>query len=157
MYYRLCIAGCSLLDSGCKRVKKNSGIEKWCLAVAFLSILIILSLKNIIHTSLLSAWVLAVPSASLLVGFYHDEGKAAEILHAKPFQVIGNISFELYMTHAFVHEGLPIAVGMINNNMKKWLVSHAGTRFIITATLSFLVAWIVNMILKAVNRKIVLI
>lgn len=110
-----------------------------------------------IHTSFLSAWAWAIPSACLLAAFYSDAGKAAEILHAKPFQVIGNISFELYMTHAFVYEGLPIAVGMINNNMKKWLVSHAGTRFIITATLSFLVAWIVNMILKAVNRKIVLI
>ena len=69
------------------------------------------------------------------------------------FVSLGNISFELYMTHAFVYEGLPIVAGVVNNDMKKWLISHAGIRFVITAILSFLAAWIINMILRTVKRK----
>ena len=71
------------------KIKKNNGREKWWLAAALLSISTILLLKNMIHTSFLSAWAWAIPSACLLAAFYSDAGKAAEILHAKPFQVMG--------------------------------------------------------------------
>ena len=135
------------------KIKKNDGNRRKWLAAALLSIPIILLLKNIIHTSLLSAWVWAVPSTCLLAAFFCDEGKGAEILHAKPFQTMGDISFELYMTHAFVYEGLPIMSGIVNDNMRKWLVSHAGIRFVITAVLSILAAWLIHMILNTVSRK----
>ncbi len=142
-YFRIfdeCFLGVIIAGYIDKIKRKNNSERRW-LAAALLSILIILTLKNLMYISLLSAW--AIPSICLLMTFYRDAGRAAAIMHAKPFQMMGDISFELYMTHAFVYEGLPIAADVVNSNIRKWLISHAGTRFVITAVLSFLTAWII--------------
>lgn len=142
------IIACHIEDM--KLTKNSSGkLKVFAIVFAFAVIL----LRNVMATSLWSAWIYALPISLLLISFYNDEGKVAGVLKAKPFQFLGDISFELYMTHAFVYEGLPIAVGIVSTDFKGWLVYHAGTRFIITMALAIVFAWMVQMVFGLVRKK----
>lgn len=66
------------------------------------------------------------------------------VLKGRIWQFIGNISFELYMTHAFVYEGIPVAAGIISNKLQNWIIIHAGSRFMVTFFASILFAWMVH-------------
>lgn len=133
------------------KLTKNSGDRLKVIALLFT--IAMLMLRNVIKSSFWNAWVFAFPIASLVIAFYDDKGRVANVLHTKPFQFLGKISFELYMTHAFVYEGLPIAIGILSSSMKNWLIYHAGTRFMITLLCSILFAWIVNWIFKFIGKK----
>ncbi len=121
-------------------------------AIALLFMLTMLLLRSMFVSSLWNAWLFALPNTLLLIAFYNDEGKTACVLKAKPFQLLGNISFELYMTHAFVYEGLPIVVGVLSSSLKNWIIYHAGTRFMITLVLAINFAWIVHWIFRVAKK-----
>lgn len=133
-----------------KMAANSGGILK---TAALLFALAVLLLRNVFSTSLWNAWIYVFPITLVLIAFYNDQGGVANALKAKPLQVLGNISFELYMTHAFVYEGLPIAVGILSASLKSWIVYHAGIRFIITMILAILFAWIVNKLFGLIGRK----
>ncbi len=89
----------------------------------------------------------------LLIAFRQGTGKVSGLQKTRGMQFLGDISFELYMTHAFVYEGLPVVVGIVSKPMKDWLVYHAGTRFMITFILCILVAGMVHMILSWLHKN----
>ncbi len=70
-------------------------------------------LCNVIHLKIYSAWLQVVFMGSILLAFRNDSGAVSKILNKKPFQFLGDISFELYMTHAFIYEGLPVIAGVV--------------------------------------------
>lgn len=146
-----CFLGMIIAAHMSKQKEGEGSGNRW-MAAAWLLVLSTIFLKNIVHTTLLNAWAWAIPCTCLLAAFYRDEGQAAGILHARPFQFLGDISFELYMTHAFVYEGLPIVAGAVYAPMGEWIVSHAGTRFLITIVLSLLAAWMVKGVFTAVGK-----
>ena len=111
-------------------------------------------LKNVIHTSLMNAWLQSALMGFVLIAFRSDAGRVSGALKRRPFQLLGDISFELYMTHAFVYEGLPVAAGIVSGAMRGWLIAHAGTRFVITFVLCVVFAWIVHFFLEQLTRKV---
>ena len=100
-----------------------------------------------------SSWLQIIPMGAVLIAFRRDKGIVSHVLAKRPWQFLGKISFELYMTHAFVYNGLPIAVGIVSKTMRNWLVFHAGTRFVITFILCILIAWIVHLCIERFNNK----
>lgn len=111
--------------------------------------------NNFNKLNIFSAWIWIFPFGFLLIAFKNDKGCVSKILKKKPFQFLGDISFELYMTHAFVYEGLPIIVGIVSKSLKETLIYYAGSRFIITLILSIIFAWIVNNLMnRAYKLKI---
>ena len=112
-------------------------------------------LKNLLGLRVFSAWIQVIPMGYLLIAFRSGKGCVSKALKTKPFQFVGNISFELYMTHAFVYEGLPIATRVVSKNLEKWIVYHAGTRFIITFVLSLITAWVFHVVMGWINRKLI--
>lgn len=108
--------------------------------------------NNFNKLNIFSAWIWTFPFGFLLIAFRRDKGCISKFLKKKPFQFLGNISFELYMTHAFVYEGLPIMVGIISKSLKETLIYYAGTRFIITLILSIVFAWIVNQLMNKMYK-----
>jgi len=87
-----------------------------------------------------------VPVGFLLVALRSGKGVISKYLKKSGFQFLGNISFELYMTHAFVYEGLPVIAGVLSSSLRQWLVFHAGTRFMVTFVLCIVFAWMVHVI-----------
>lgn len=125
------------------------------LEILSLTIIIIdIVFRDTFHLSFSWAWIQFIPMGFLLIAFRMEKGCISKILKKRPFQFLGNISFELYMTHAFVYEGLPIASGILSNNLKTWLVNHGGTRFLITLCLSIVFAWIVNVLNRMFNKRL---
>ncbi len=112
-------------------------------------------LKNIIHLNIYPAWIQIIPMGFILIAFRSERGVISKVLKSGPLQFIGKISFELYMTHAFVYEGLPVAIGFVSKNFKNWIIYHAGTRFVITFVLCIVFAYIVNLFMKFLNKKII--
>lgn len=108
-----------------------------------------------IHLNIMNAWIQIIPMAFMIMVFRGEQGCISRSFYKKPWQFLGDISFELYMTHAFVYEGLPILAGMINKALKDWLVYHAGTRFVLTFILCIVVAYIAHVVMESVNRKII--
>lgn len=90
----------------------------------------------------------------MIVSFNDDSGILSRCFCGRDWQFLGNISFELYMTHAFVYEGLPVIVGLVSGSLRSWLVYHAGTRFVITFVLSVVFAWVIHVVLEWVMKKI---
>ncbi len=112
-------------------------------------------LRNVVHLRIYPAWLQILFMGSILPAFRSGKGKCSEILNKKPFLFLGEISFELYMTHAFVYEGLPIASGFVSKAMKRFLLRNPGTRFVITLILCILFAWVVHLFMNWLNKKVV--
>lgn len=110
-------------------------------------------LNNFISSSVWSAWVWFIPVGFLLIAFYGDTGVVSRISKNKFWQFLGDVSFELYMTHAFVYEGIPVLAGVVSESLKSWIVYHAGTRFLITLIASVVFAWVVHIVFHFKNRK----
>lgn len=111
-------------------------------------------LNYFIRSSVWSAWVWFIPVTFLIVSFNDDSGILSRCFCGRDWQFLGNISFELYMTHAFVYEGLPVIVGLVSGSLRSWLVYHAGTRFVITFVLSVVFSWVIHVVLEWVMKKI---
>lgn len=107
-----------------------------------------------IKLNLYTAWLQIIPMGLILIAFRSQQGAVSRVLLKKPFLFLGAISFELYMTHAFVYEGLPIAVGIVSSSLNSWLIAHAGTRFGITVVLCIAFAWIVHQLMELFYRKV---
>lgn len=110
-------------------------------------------LNNIVGSSIWNAWIWFVPVGILLIVFYPDDGFVSGIARTRPCQFIGNISFEIYMTHAFVYEGIPVIAGIFSESLENWVVYHAGTRFVITLIASLIFAWLVHVAMNKKERK----
>lgn len=110
-------------------------------------------INNFIKMSFYSAWIQVIPMSLLLVAFYKDEGSVSECFRKKGWQKIGEISFELYMTHAFVYEGLPIICKVLNKEFGEWIVYHAGIRFLSTLFACIAFAGIVHFLINMRRRK----
>lgn len=106
-------------------------------------------LNNFFYSSIWNGWIWFLPFSLVIIAFNSDMGVASRIAKGDLWQFLGNISFELYMTHAFVYEGIPIAVGLVSNLLKNWLINHAGTRFILTLFISVIFAWIVHILFNS--------
>lgn len=104
---------------------------------------------NFVSSSIWGAWIWFVPVSLVLVAFYRDDGVVSSLFKGRFWQFLGSISLEVYMTHAFVYEGLPIAAGVVSGAMKDWIVYHAGTRFVITLIASIVFAWVVHVALNS--------
>lgn len=136
-----------------KKIKSiNINILEIISIVLFLSAFL---LRNMIRLNIYSAWIQIIPMGFLLIAFRSGKGKISTILNSKPLQFLGNISFELYMTHAFIYEGLPVMAGFVSTSIRKWLIVHAGTRFVITFILCIIFAWIVHQFMKLLNKKLI--
>lgn len=131
---------CELMPQIQERIKflNKSGLEIFALTI----FLIFFIVNNFISSSIWNAWVWFFPVSLVLIAFYKDGGTIASFFKGSFWQFLGNISFEVYMTHAFVYEGIPIAVGLVSNSMKSWIVYHAGTRFVCTLIASIVFAWV---------------
>lgn len=107
--------------------------------------------RNILKLNISSAWMWVIPFGLTMIVFRNGaDGVISKILNMRWMQYIGTISFELYMTHAFVYEGLSVIASIINESIKEWILYHAGTRFIITLVLSIVFAHIIH---KLMNMK----
>ncbi|KXB48328.1 acyltransferase [Tissierellia bacterium KA00581] len=158
-YFRIfgeCLAGILLCEYMPKIQKivsyfKINIVEIFSLFLFF----IIYSFNSFNRLNIFSCWIWIIPFGFLMIAFRNDKAIISRILKKKPFQFLGDISFELYMTHAFVYEGLPITVGLVSKSLKETLIYYSGTRFIITLILSIIFAWIVNNLMnKAYKLKI---
>lgn len=110
-------------------------------------------INNYVSSSIYSAWIQVFPMSFLLIAFYEDKGAVSKCFQKKGWQELGNISFELYMTHAFVYEGLPVIAKALNKGLGEWFVYHAGTRFIITFFACIVFAVIVHVQLNCILRR----
>lgn len=144
---------CEYMPQIQKKIKSiNINILEIISIVLFLSAFL---LRNMIRLNIYSAWIQIIPMGFLLIAFRSGKGKISTILNSKPLQFLGNISFELYMTHAFIYEGLPVMAGFVSTSIRKWLIVHAGTRFVITFILCIIFAWIVHQFMKLLNKKLI--
>lgn len=142
---------CERMEYLRKKITNTNLVECTAVIVFFLDFL----LRNILRVKIYSAWLQAIPMGLLLIAFRNGTGIISKVLKTKILQFMGDVSFELYMTHAFVYEGLPIVAGVLNTDMKSWLIIHAGTRFLITLFLSYFVAYIFSVIMRILINKIV--
>lgn len=131
--------------------KLNLGYTAAELAAVLLFILDFI-LRDIFSLNIWSAWLQIVPMGLVLITFRKGNGVISKALTTRPFMFLGTVSFELYMTHAFVYEGIPIAVGVVSRTLRDWIVYHAGTRFIITFIACIIFAWIVNAALNQLYK-----
>lgn len=141
---------CEYMNTAQNRINDYNKAE-W---AAVLTIVLFIILRNVVKLNILSAWAQIIPMGLLVIVFRQEKGCISERLKGKVFQFLGVISFELYMTHAFVYEGLPIIAGIANASLREWLVFHAGARFIITVALCVFVAWIVHTVMNALQSRI---
>ena len=112
-------------------------------------------LRNVIHLYIYPAWIQLFFMGSLLLIFRSEKGICSAVLKKKPLQFLGTVSFELYMTHAFVYEGLPVACGFVSKTVRRFLLDNPGTRFVITLVLCIIFAWIVHLLMEQLNKKVV--
>lgn len=108
-------------------------------------------MNNVVKSSIWSAWLWFIPIGFLMIAFYEDTGILSRVSKTKPLLLLGDISFELYMTHAFVYEGIPVICYAINANIGKWIVYHAETRFLITLLGSIIFAYFVHILMKKIT------
>lgn len=132
-------------------------ISRWSKSVVEVTALVVFVvfflLNNVVKNSTWSAWIWFVPVTLMLIAFNGDSGATSRSFQKRGWQFLGKVSFELYMTHAFVYEGLPVIVGIVSNNLRSWIVYHAGTRFAVTFVLSLIFAWCVYVVLKWITKK----
>lgn len=119
-------------------------------AVAFF--LLDFILRDAFQWNVWSAWLQIIPMGLVLVTFREGKGVVSRVLTTQLGMFLGAISFELYMTHAFVYEGIPIAIGVISKGLQEWIVYHAGTRFLITFFACIVFAWVVNVCMRWFNK-----
>lgn len=110
-------------------------------------------LRDIFRWNVWQAWLQIIPMGSVLIAFRRGNGAVSKWLGSRLWIFLGTISFELYMTHAFVYEGIPIAVGVISKGLQNWIVYHAGTRFVSTFFTCIVFAWFVNIAMCKLNKK----
>lgn len=111
---------------------------------AIITVVGTLLLCNAAKWNVMDAWFWIIPMGLVLIAFFTGKGMISGVLKGRTWQFIGNISFELYMTHAFVYEGIPVAAGIISNKLQNWIIIHAGSRFVVTFFASILFAWMVH-------------
>lgn len=121
--------------------------------VALIIFVVFFVVNNFVSSSVWSAWVWFIPVSLILIAFYKDDGIVSLLFKGRFWQFLGNVSFEIYMTHAFVYEGLPVMAGMVSETMQSWIVYHAGTRFVITLIASIVFAWTVHIVFNSQKRK----
>lgn len=131
------------IDDYSARVRNHSLFE----CVSILILLASFMIRNT-HNPIFFAWAQAVPVVLVLVAFYDGRGIISRVFTSTGFQFLGDVSFELYMTHAFVYEGLPIVIKFVSSNLSRILQQHVGVRLIITLPLCVFVAWIVHVVMK---------
>lgn len=141
------------IQSWCRRKGLSAnGMERCALGLFIVSF----PARSLLRTTLASAWLQIIPAAAVLIAFRSGEGTVSKHLAAKGWQWLGAVSFELYMTHAFVYEGIPVIAGVVSPALKQWLMLHGGARFLITAAASLCFATLVHMIFarrKYAKRK----
>lgn len=130
-------------------IRRQTAIE---IIAIFFALTVYISM-NFIHSRILAAWIHALPVSILLIAFNKDTGIISNLFSSRPMQMLGNISFELYMTHAFVYEGIPVALGIVSLYAKNWVVGHPAIRFVITFFSAIIVAHIVHLILYKDSRE----
>lgn len=135
------------------RTYHRTWIEIIAITVFFVDFLV----NNFVQSSIYSAWIQVFPMALLLIAFYEDSGVISTWFKKRGWQELGNISFELYMTHAFVYEGLPVIFTILSKGLGDWFISHAGTRFVITFSACIVFAGIVHVLLNTRRRKTILV
>lgn len=132
----------------------KKGLNKSLLEISSLTLyLAVFLVRNAVSHPVFSAWLQIVPVAGMLIAFRSDGGVLSAAFRRKGWQLLGGISFELYMTHSFVNEGLPVIFGFANPSLRDWLMNRAGARFMITFTVSILTAFIVHALYKAVFKR----
>lgn len=135
---------CEYMSQIQKKIKSwNKSVLEIAAMIVFVNFFV---LNNFFHISVWSAWVWFIPFSFVLIVFYKDAGIVSRLLKGSFWQFLGDISFEVYMTHAFVYEGIPIAVGVVSKDLSNWIVYHAGIRFVITLIASVAFAWIVHIV-----------
>lgn len=142
---------CELMPQIQKRIQSlNKDLLEIVALIVFVGFFIV---NNFASSSTWGAWVWFIPVSLLLIAFYKDDGVISSLFKRRFWQFLGNISFEVYMTHAFVYEGLPVAAGVVSGTMKSWIVYHAGTRFVITLIASIVFAWVVHIVFNSQKWK----
>ena len=138
---------CVNMERFTKKLKYSNKYEYIALALFICGFLV----RNI-KTNIFFTWIQTIPMAFLIIAFRQGTGNISKVLKTRVFQFFGNISFELYMTHAFVYEGIPIVIGLISAKYTNWLLTHAGTRFVITIIMCIIVAWFVHIIMGWIKK-----
>lgn len=127
-----------------KKIKsRNKSVLEIAAVIVFVGFFV---LNNFFRISVWNAWVWVIPVSFVLTVFYKEDGIVSRALKGRFWQFLGAISFEIYMTHAFVYEGIPIAAEVVSKELCSWIVYHAGTRFVITLIASVGFAWIVHIV-----------
>ncbi|RGY96742.1 acyltransferase [Clostridium sp. AM58-1XD] len=121
--------------------------------VAFIVLTVWFPINYFISSSVWSAWIWSIPFVLVMIAFNSDMGIISKCMKGRGWQFLGDISFELYMTHAFVYEGLPVIAGIVSKSLKNWLIYHTGTRFLSTLLLSIVFAWCVNAGIRVIMRN----
>ena len=111
------------------------------------------TIKDLFRWNVWQAWLQIIPMGMVLIVFRKGRGIVSKILTKPVWMFLGLISFELYMTHAFVYEGIPIIVGMVSKELQSWIIYHAGTRFVFTFFVCIVFAWLVNRLMNRLDRK----
>lgn len=126
-----------------RRINKN--VLEITALIIFFSFFVV---NNLVSSSVWSAWIWFIPVTLLIVAFYDDAGIVSRKMKGSFCRFFGDISFELYMTYAFVYEGLPLIVGIINEGLQSWLLYHAGLRFGVTFVACLIFAGIVHIVME---------
>lgn len=144
---------CEYMPQIQRRIPKRSipAIE----IVALVVFLLDAPLRVLLPLNISFAWIQILPLGLMMIACRQGRGPVSGLLKGRALQFMGDISFELYMTHAFVYEGLPIVAGVVSKALRDWLVYHAGTRFVITFIACVIFAWIAHQFMALINKKIV--
>lgn len=130
---------------------KNQAVFEWLLLVViYLSIISIYK----IDTYLNNAWSGIFPSALLLIAFYKDEGYLAKFLSWKPFQFLGDISFEIYMTQILSYEGLPVIMKKLLPSVWTVIDGNIGLKLLVIVPAVICVAWIAHYLTRPKRKEV---
>lgn len=141
------------IQSWCWRKGLSVNGMEWCALGLFI---VSFPAHSLLRTTLASAWLQIIPAVAVLISFRSGEGTVSKRLAAKGWQWLGTVSFELYMTHAFVYEGIPVIAGVVSPGLKQWLMLHGDTRFLMTAAAALCFATLTHMVFaprKYAKRK----
>ena len=146
-------AGIALCESMSRRQWKlaRPALAEWLAAALLLAAILFRNTGLAIS----SAWIQLLPMGFAMLVFRNGAGPISALLNSKAMQFLGDISFELYMTHAFVYEGLPVAVGILSRRLRSLLIAHAPIRFAITLVLCLVFAWLVHRFMNWLNRTLI--
>lgn len=109
--------------------------------------------RNVLPYRVFSAWLQIIPVAAMLIAFRSDGGILSAAFRSKGWQTLGGISFELYMTHSFVNEGLPVMLGIVNPSLRDGFMLRPGIRAIVTLMASLITAFVVHVLYRAILKR----